>query len=200
MWVPKNNCIVMDPNKEVEINEETLETPVENDNNINAEGQGDKTPGGDYSVEEQLARLQRDYADLQDKYIRLAAEFDNFKRRTLKERLDLMRTAAQDTIQALLPALDDFDRVKTASELPNSPEPFSEGVKLVYHKLYNILAAQGLEPMESNGQDFDTEIHEAITEIPVPTEEMKGKVIDTLEKGYKLKDKMIRYAKVVVGK
>ena len=179
----------MDPNKEVEINEETLETPVENDNNINAEGQGDKTPGGDYSVEEQLARLQRDYADLQDKYIR-----------TLKERLDLMRTAAQDTILALLPALDDFDRVKTASELPNSTEPFSEGVKLVYHKLYNILAAQGLEPMESNGQDFDTEIHEAITEIPAPTEEMKGKVIDTLEKGYKLKDKMIRYAKVVVGK
>ena len=190
----------MDPNKEVEINEETLETPVENENNINAEGQGDKTPGGDFSVEEQLARLQRDYADLQDKYIRQAAEFDNFKRRTLKERLELMRTAAQDPIQALLPALDDFDRVKTASELPNSTEPFSEGVKLVYHKLYNILAAQGLEPMESNGQDFDTEIHEAITEIPAPTEDMKGKVIDTLEKGYKLKDKMIRYAKVVVGK
>ena len=88
----------MDPNNEVEINEETLETPVENDNNINTEGQGETNPGGDYSVEEQLARLQRDYADLQDKYIRLAAEFDNFKRRTLKERLELMRTAAQDTI------------------------------------------------------------------------------------------------------
>lgn len=189
----------MDPNKDVEINEETPETPVENDNNINAEGQ-EGTPGAEHSVEEQLARLQRDYAELQDKYIRQAAEFDNFKRRTLKERLDLMRTAAQDTIQSLLPALDDFDRVKTASELPNSTEPFSEGVKLVYHKLYNILGTQGLEPMESTGQAFDTEMHEAITEIPAPTEDLKGKVIDTLEKGYKLKDKIIRYAKVVVGK
>ena len=111
-----------------------------------------------------------------------------------------MNTAARDTIQALLPALDDFDRVKAAGELPNSPEPFGEGIKLVYHKLYNILHAQGLEPMESNGQPFDAEFHEAITEIPAPAEDLKGKVIDTLEKGYKLKDKMIRYAKVVVGK
>lgn len=190
----------MDPNKDVEINEETQDTPVINDNNDTVEGQDQNAPNADYSVEEQLARLQRDYAELQDKYIRQAAEFDNFKRRTLKERLDLMRTAAQETIQSLLPALDDFDRVKTASELPNSTEPFSEGVKLVYHKLYNILAAQGLESTDSNGQAFDTEIHEAITEIPAPTEELKGKVIDTLEKGYKLKDKLIRYAKVVVGK
>jgi molecular chaperone GrpE len=111
-----------------------------------------------------------------------------------------MNTAARDTIQGLLPALDDFDRVKAAGELPNSPEPFGAGIKLVYNKFYHILNAQGLEPMESNGQPFDAEIHEAITEIPAPSEDMKGKVIDTLEKGYKLKDKMIRYAKVVVGK
>jgi molecular chaperone GrpE len=191
----------MDQDKEMEIKAETLDAPVENEmNNPNAEEQGDATPGNEYSVEEQYARLQRDYAELQDKYIRTIAEFDNFRRRTLKERLELMNTAARDTIQALLPALDDFDRVKTAGELPNSPEPFGEGIKLVYHKLYNILHAQGLEPMESNGQPFDAEFHEAITEIPAPAEDLKGKVIDTLEKGYKLKDKMIRYAKVVVGK
>lgn len=191
----------MDQDKEMEIKAETLDAPVDNEmNNPNAEEQVDATPGNEYSVEEQYARLQRDYAELQDKYIRTIAEFDNFRRRTLKERLELMNTAARDTIQALLPALDDFDRVKTAGELPNSPEPFGEGIKLVYHKLYNILHAQGLEPMESNGQPFDAEFHEAITEIPAPAEDLKGKVIDTLEKGYKLKDKMIRYAKVVVGK
>ncbi|HOY17685.1 MAG TPA: nucleotide exchange factor GrpE [Haliscomenobacter sp.] len=190
-----------DQDKEMELNEETIEIPVENENNLNdAEGQEESSAGAEFAVEEQLARLQRDYAELQDKYIRHIAEFDNFKRRTLKERLDLMNMAARDTIQALLPALDDFDRVKAAGELPNSPEPFGEGIKLVYHKLYHILAAQGLEPMESNGQPFDTEIHEAITEIPAPSEDLKGKIIDTLEKGYKLKDKMIRYAKVVVGK
>jgi len=191
----------MDQDKEMEIKAETLEAPVDNEmNNPNAEEQVDATPGNEYSIEEQYARLQRDYAELQDKYIRTIAEFDNFRRRTLKERLELMNTAARDTIQALLPALDDFDRVKTAGELPNSPEPFGEGIKLVYHKLYNILHAQGLESMESNGQPFDAEFHEAITEIPAPAEDLKGKVIDTLEKGYKLKDKMIRYAKVVVGK
>jgi molecular chaperone GrpE len=190
----------MKQSNDVEINDETPETPLENEQNGNPEAAAEETPATDASLEEQLARLQRDYAELQDKYIRQAAEFDNFKRRTLKERLELLRTAAQETIQALLPALDDFDRVKAAGELPNSPEPFGEGVKLVYHKLYHILAQQGLEPMESNGQPFDTEMHEAITEIPAPNAELQGKVIDTLEKGYTLKDKIIRYAKVVVGK
>lgn len=143
--------------------------------------------------------LAAQLAEAKDKYIRLFAEFDNYKKRTLKEKLDLMRTAAQDTMVAMLPVLDDFNRAKKASE-ESEVENFSEGVSLVYQKLNNTLQAKGLEMMVSTGEVFDPEKHEAITEIPAPNEDMVGKVIDTVESGYILKDKIIRYAKVVVGK
>jgi molecular chaperone GrpE len=138
--------------------------------------------------------------ELKDKYLRLAAEFENYKRRTVKERLNMMGTANKDTLSALLPVMDDFDRAKKNAEDESSTEPFSEGVMMVYNKLANTLQQKGIKAMESNGEDFDPELHEAITEIPAPTEEMKGKVIDTVEKGYYLKEAILRYAKVVVGK
>lgn len=143
---------------------------------------------------------QKEINDLKDKYMRLYAEFENFKRRTAKEKLDMIAMASKDTITTLLPVLDDFERAKKNAEDPNSAEQFSEGVLLVYDKLNKTLKNKGVERMESNGMDFDPEYHEAITEIPAPTEEMKGKVIDTVEAGYFLNDKIIRYAKVVVGK
>ena len=143
---------------------------------------------------------QQEIAELKDKYMRLYAEFDNFKRRTAKEKIDLISTASKETIAALLPVVDDFDRAKKTADDPESTENFSEGVKLVYEKLHKILTQKGLQKMESNGEVFDPEFHEAITEIPAPTEELKGKVIDTIEAGYFLNDKIIRYAKVVVGK
>ncbi len=143
--------------------------------------------------------LSQQLAEAKDKYLRLFAEFDNYKKRTLKEKLDLIRTAAQDTVSSLLPVLDDFNRAKKASEESDN-ENFSEGVSLVYQKLNNTLQARGLQAMESTGEIFDPERHEAITEIPAPTEDMVGRVIDTVESGYLLKDKIIRYAKVVVGK
>lgn len=152
------------------------------------------------SLEEELIKLEKQNAELKDKYLRLYAEFDNFKRRTIKEKFDMMRTAAQDTLTALLPVLDDFDRAKKIAEDESTTEVLSEGVQLVYHKLYSVLKQKGLEPMESTGETFDPELHEAITEIPAPTEEMKGKIIDTIETGYKLGDKIIRHAKVVTGK
>lgn len=139
-------------------------------------------------------------AELKDKHLRLFAEFDNFKKRNVKEKLEMMSSAARDTLSALLPVLDDFDRAKKNAEDESSTEPFSEGVMLVYNKLHNTLKNKGLQPMESTGEVFDPELHEAITEIPAPTEDMKGKVIDTIETGYLLNDKIIRYAKVVVGK
>ncbi|MCB0600343.1 MAG: nucleotide exchange factor GrpE [Saprospiraceae bacterium] len=142
--------------------------------------------------------LQEELDELKDKYLRLFAEFDNYKKRTIKERLDLMKTAGQETIQSLLPVLDDFDRAKKSAEDNKSAEVFSEGVAMVYKRLYHILEQQGLKAMESNGADFNPELHEAISEIPMG-EAMKGKVIDTVEKGYTLNDKIIRYAKVVVG-
>ena len=152
------------------------------------------------SPEQQLEALQMQNEELKDKYLRLYAEFENYKRRALKEKLDYMATAAQDTLTALLPVLDDFDRAKKAADAENSPEPFSEGVALVYHKLNTILKNKGLTAMESTGQVFDPEFHEAVVEIPAPTGDMKGRVMDTIETGYQLKDKIIRYAKVVVGK
>lgn len=146
-----------------------------------------------------IEKLEIENQELKDKYLRLFAEFDNYKKRTVKERLDLMRTAAQETILSILPVLDDFDRAKRLAEEPGSTEMFSEGANIVYHKLYAVLKNKGLEPMDSQHQPFDPAFHEALTEIPAPTEELKGKVVDTIEKGYKLGDKIIRYAKVVVG-
>ena len=136
--------------------------------------------------------LQNQVAELKDKYIRLLAEFDNFKKRNVKERLDLMRTASQDTLTSLLPILDDFDRAQKSGEL-------SEGTMMIYNKLFNTLSQKGLQAMESTGFPFDPELHEAITEFPAPSEDMKGKVFDTVEKGYTLNEKIIRHAKVVVG-
>lgn len=148
----------------------------------------------------ELEKLRREQQELKDKYLRLFAEFDNYKKRTLKEKVELMKTAAQDTMTALLPVLDDFDRAKANAEDENSAEPFSEGVRLVYEKLYTALMQKGLRPMESTGKDFDPDLHFAFTEIPAPSDDLKGKVVDTIEKGYFLKDKIIRHAKVVIGK
>jgi molecular chaperone GrpE len=146
----------------------------------------------------EVVKLNEELEEAKDKYLRLFAEFDNYKRRNTKERFDLMRTAAQETISAILPVLDDFDRAKKNSD--NGVEVFSEGIQLVYQKLYSILENLGLKAMDSNGMDFDMEYHDAITDIPAPTEDLKGKIIDTIEKGYILNDKIIRHAKVVVGK
>ncbi len=150
---------------------------------------------------DEMIELKQQVGELKDKYIRLVAEFENYKKRSVREKLDWMKTAAQDTLNSLLPVLDDFDRAKKFAAGENEEGTgLSEGVELVYQKLYNTLKQRGLEPMESTGEVFDPELHDAITEIPAPSEEMKGKVIDTVEKGYRLNDKIIRHAKVVVGK
>lgn len=185
--------------KERDPNPEQNEAAVE-ENATRQEAEKDKKEAGDTPLEVQLEKVKAEHAALKDKYLRLFAEFDNYKKRTVKERLELMKTASSDTMQVLLPVLDDFDRAKKNADDENTQEVFSEGVALVYHKLYSALESKGLRPMETNGQDFDPELHEAITEIPAPSEDMKGKIIDTVERGYFLNDKIIRYAKVVVGK
>ena len=159
-----------------------------------------KTKDKDEAMQKEMESLRAELEESKDKYLRLFAEFDNFKKRNVKERFELLKTAAQDTILALLPVLDDFDRAKKSAESGNSTEIFSEGVKLVYHKLYHTLEQKGLKAMDTDGVTFDPEFHEAITDIPAPNEEMKGKIIDTIEKGYVLNDKIIRHAKVVVAK
>jgi len=147
-----------------------------------------------------VTELQSSVNELKDKHLRLLAEFDNYKKRTTRERLDLMSSASREVIMALLPVLDDFDRAKKMADNPAMGEQFSEGVSLVYNRLNSTLQALGLTVMDSTGQPFDPEWHDAITDIPAPTEDLKGKVIDTIEKGYLLNDKIIRHAKVVVGK
>lgn len=149
--------------------------------------------------QEDQNELEIELAEAKDKYLRLYAEFENFKRRNTKERLALISSAAQDTMSSLLPILDDFDRAKKSAEDDANDETFTDGVNLVYQKLYKTLENKGLKKMESTGEAFDPELHDAITKIPSPSEDLKGKVVDTVEPGYYLGEKIIRYAKVVVG-
>ncbi|MFI5452527.1 nucleotide exchange factor GrpE [Pedobacter sp. UC225_61] len=144
-------------------------------------------------------KLQQENAALNDKYLRLFAEFDNYKRRTQKERVELLQTAGKDVVVSLLPVLDDFERALKATENATEVSAIRDGIMLVQTKLKNILGQKGLKEMESIHTVFDTDIHEAITKIPAPSDDLKGKVVDELEKGYTLNDKVIRFAKVVVG-
>jgi molecular chaperone GrpE len=144
-------------------------------------------------------KLKDELAQANDKYLRLYAEFDNFRRRTIKEREEARKTEGKDVIVALLPVLDDFERAQRAMDNATEVAPVKEGVTLIQNKLKNILVQKGLKEMTSIGNTFDADLHEAITNIPAPTDDLKGKVMDEMEKGYTLNDKVIRFAKVVVG-
>jgi molecular chaperone GrpE len=144
--------------------------------------------------------LKKELEEQKDKYLRLFAEFDNFKRRTAKERLELMQTAGREIMTSLLDVLDDFERTEKVFAESTDIEAAKQGVNLVFQKFRSILEQKGLKAMSAVSADFDADFHEAITEIPAPSEALKGKVIDELQKGYTLGGKIIRYAKVVVGK
>ena len=147
----------------------------------------------------QLAEAETKNAELQDKYLRQAAEFDNYRKRTIKEKADLIKSAAERLMVAELPVVDDMDRALENMEKGADAEACIEGFKLIVQKFKNILIQQGLEKIETDGQDFDTDYHEAIALIPAPTEELKGKILDCVQQGYKLGEKVIRHAKVAVG-
>ncbi|WP_026999855.1 nucleotide exchange factor GrpE [Eisenibacter elegans] len=179
-------------------NQQKPETAPENEAANNAE-----MPNAEETVAETQAPTADPLAELaetKDKYLRLYADFENFRRRTSKERLELINSASQDLIQALLPVVDDFERAQKS--IGDAPETLAirEGIDLIYNKLIRVLESKGLKAMESSvGKPFDSETQEAITQIPAPQDELKGKVVDELEKGYLLNEKVIRYAKVVVG-
>ena len=145
------------------------------------------------------SRSEAELADLKDKYLRLAAEFENYKRRTSKERIDLFKTANQELMVALLPVLDDFERARNATRDTADANAVRESIDIIHNKLSKTLQQKGLTTMEAKGGDFDAELHEAITQIPAPSEDLKGKIVDEVEKGYYLGDKVIRHAKVVLG-
>jgi molecular chaperone GrpE len=151
---------------------------------------------GDDALEKAQAELQ----EQKDKYLRLFAEFDNYKRRSSKERMELIQTAGKEIITELLDVLDDCDRAEKQLQTTDDIAQIKEGIQLVFNKFRSKLQAKGLKAMDSLHKDFDVEKHEAITEIPAPTKDLKGKVVDDVQKGYYLNDKIIRFAKVVVGK
>ncbi len=142
--------------------------------------------------------LQEKYNELNDKYVRLYSEYDNYRKRTANEKIELIKTAAEATINAMLPVLDDFERALPTMEKSEDKSNY-EGALLIYNKLKKTLEQKGLEEINANGADFNTDEHEALTQIPAPEESLKGKVIDVIQKGYKLNGKVIRFARVVVG-
>lgn len=177
-------------------------TPPEEqlDMNINADAD---VPGTTHlsneGAEDVTAKIQAELEEQKDKYLRLFAEFDNFKRRSAKERIDLIQTAGKDVIVTLLEVMDDCDRAEKQMQTSEDVASIKQGIGLVFGKLRTTLSNKGLKPMQSINTEFDVEKHEAITEVPAG-DDMKGKVVDEVEKGYYLNDKIIRFAKVVVGK
>ena len=152
------------------------------------------------SEESEQEKVKAELDEINDKFVRKVAEFENYKRRNAKERLELIQTAGKEVITDLLDVLDDCDRAQKQMETSNNINEIKEGVMLVFNKLRNILYAKGLKPIESLHKDFNPDIHEAVTQIPVSDEKLKGKVIDEVQKGYYLNDKIIRFPRVVVGK
>jgi molecular chaperone GrpE len=152
----------------------------------------------DSEASARLAQMELRNNELNDKYLRLYSEFDNYRRRTAKERLDLMKSAGEDVFKLLLPVLDDFDRAMASMEKATEVAAVREGVVLIHQKLTKELGGRGLRPFDPKGEVFDPEVHEAVTQFPA-SDDMKGKVVDVLERGYTLNDKVIRFAKVVVG-
>ncbi len=150
--------------------------------------------------DEEIEKLQAEIAELKDKHLRMVAEFDNFRRRTAKERVELTQTAGKDIIQSLLVVLDDVDRAAKQLDTTTDINLVKEGVSLVFNKFRTIMLSKGLKVMEAANEEFNPDLHEAITEIPAPNPKMVGKIMDVVEAGYYLNDKLIRHAKVVVGK
>lgn len=157
------------------------------------------SPAGD-DPDGELEKIKSELEEAKDKYLRKVAEFENFKRRNAKERIELMQTAGKEVIIEMLDVLDDCERAQKQIETSDDIKEVKEGVLLVFNKFRNLLQARGLKPMQTISKEFNPDLHEAITEIPAPTPELVGKVVDEVMKGYYLNDKIIRHAKVVVGK
>ncbi len=194
----------MAKDKKASKNQEENEV-LEAENQTATEEQVEENSAKEEQVEEQEElsaeeKLEIELAEAKDKYLRLYSEFENFRRRNAKERIDLIKTASSDLMVELLPTIDDFERAKKANENQEDIESVKEGFGLISTKLFKTLESKGLKVMETEkGTPFDADLHEAVTQFPVEDEELKGKIIDTVEKGYYLGERVIRFAKVVIG-
>ncbi len=151
------------------------------------------------TVEEEANTIEKELAEMQDKHIRLHAEFDNFRRRTLKEKAELIKSGGEKALVELLPVIDDFERAMQAMETSEDIAALKDGLQLIYTKFLAYLKQNGVQEIDTKEQNFDTDKHEAITKIPAPSKDLKGKIVDVIQKGYQLHDKVIRFAKVVIG-
>lgn len=178
------------------VSDEAKDVPSETSNEIKSRIESDLNEMQEKEAEKDWSA---EFKQIEDKYLRLYADFENFRRRTTAERIELFKTANQEVLASLIPVLDDFDRALKSMETTEGEKAIREGIVLVQGKLFSILQSKGLKPMNCQGQPFDPDFHEAITKIPAPTEDLKGKIVDEVEKGYFLGEKVLRFAKVVVG-
>ena len=189
--------------EEVLKNEEVAEETAQTEEIQQEETAQEEVPAAELTVEEQLANMleeaQQMVREEKDKYLRLSAEFDNYRKRTLKEKAELIKNGAEKTLTAILPVLDDFERALKNMEASEETKAMKEGVELIFSKFQKILGQEGLQKIETEGQAFDTDFHEAIALIPAPSEDLKGKILDCVQTGYMLNEKVIRHAKVAVA-
>jgi molecular chaperone GrpE len=191
MQTKEDRNIMDEPNSGPEINQDQ---EVEN-SGVQKEGLADAESGEAGSI----AKLELQLSEANDKYLRLYSDFDNYKKRINRERIELIKSASQDVMASILPILDDMERAIKAMNDAKNVEAVKEGIQLVYQKMKSITEGKGLKAMETIGKDFDADLHDAIANVPAPDEKQKGKVIEEIEKGYYLNDKVIRHAKVMVG-
>ncbi len=194
----------MDKNEKYqETNEEIIDNNIDNtsqEENTNKENiVGEETLDEKSQLEQKLAEAAEKIATLEDKYLRQVAEFDNYRKRTMKEKAELIKNGGERAIESILPVLDDFERALLTMEKNDNAAEIRVGVELIYNKFVTILKQNGLQKIETEGKDFDTDYHEAIAMVPTPDESQKGKVLDCIQTGYILNDKVIRHAKVAVG-
>ncbi|ASB48575.1 nucleotide exchange factor GrpE [Alkalitalea saponilacus] len=190
---------VVNETEEVEQSTKLEKEDVDSKNNGEANQSEDQEQGEVDEKEEMIEKLQQQISDLNDKHIRLIAEYDNYRKRTLKEKIDLSRQAGEKIFVDILSVVDDFERAIQHLGSASDLDSVKDGIDLIYNKFTGYLSRQGVKVIETENQEFDADLHEAVTKIPAPSEEMKGKIVDCVQKGYMLDDKVIRYPKVVVG-
>ena len=184
--------------KEEELQQEETQTKAQNAE-VESQNAEEEQSAKEETPEDKIAALQAELEKSQKEYLFLMAEFDNYRKRTVKEKAELIKNGGEKAMLGLLPVIDDFERAIDAIDKSSDVEGLKEGVDLIYNKFMKYLESQQVKPMESTGTDFDADIYEAVTTFPAPDESMKGKVIDTVQKGYTINEKVLRHAKVVVG-
>lgn len=181
------------------VNEENMDENVVINDDFAGESEDTQAEEEVNTLENQLVSLQDELEKQKKEYLFLAAEFDNYRKRTLKEKAEIIKNGGENVLKGLLPILDDFERGIKAAESDTNSESMLEGMKLIYNKLVKYMESMGVKEMNSTGEEFNSDIHEAIAQVPAPSEDLKGKVLDTVQKGYMINDKVLRHAKVAVA-